>query len=641
MPRRIYLDISRHHQPFSQVPLDADAQEIRIGRNESNTITLQNSPEVSRFHALLLRNPLQGYELVDLNSKTGTRINGQRIKPGLNYAIGFGDEIGIGFYNMVLREEVIPDQPDDLNMPSLNKAETQTVILDSVAIPCLSVSAPGLNRTYVLEHSPVTMGRSPECNLIINEPTISAYHALFRKTPSGWEIEDLGSRNGVYYRGTLIKNKLLADGDVLHISSDITLTFRDRSLPNLVPAAHSTIIQCLRNGVIVVDQNHHVVDLNPAAEQILKKSLKQSRGQSIQGLLAEHPRLLAFYQNYRGEAGSESMTTIFKGEEDQATRYVDASISPLVEENGKLAGHIMMLHDMTRQYQAAQELRKANQVTEELYKALRKEIDTGRRIQQEFLPQKEEIPRHDHWEIATVFRPARDIAGDFYDIFPLPGDCIGLVIGDVSDKGVGSSLFMALCRSLIRVFAEQSAMMDLRVLTETLDPARDPEFNQRFDELTFDSPLKAVSKTHEYIFRNHGTACMFATLFFGVLDPESGRLRYINAGHEAPIILKDGVILNRLQSTGVAVGFPVLEHFVISEVCLHPGEQLIAYTDGITDAKDNQGQRFTEARLLNLVQTEPQPSVEAMLEHIEEALLGHIGSASPFDDITMLGIQYL
>ncbi|MEN9205798.1 MAG: SpoIIE family protein phosphatase, partial [Thermostichales cyanobacterium DRC_bins_46] len=283
----------------------------------------------------------------------------------------------------------------------------------------------------------------------------------------------------------------------------------------------------------------------------------------------------------------------------------------------------------------------SNQVTEELYKALRKEIDTGRRIQQEFLPQSEEIPQHPHWELATVFRPARDIAGDFYDIFPLPGDCIGLVIGDVSDKGVGSSLFMALFRSLIRVFAEQSVVMDQRVLTETLDPVRDPDFNRRFYELAFDSPLKAVGKTHEYMFRNHSTACMFATLFFGVLDPETGRLRYINAGHEAPMVVKDGVIVQRLGSTGVAVGFPVLETFTIAEVQLQPGQQLIAYTDGITDAKDSQGRRFTEERLLHLIQAEPQEHVGEMLERIEEAILNHIGSASPFDDITMLGVRYL
>lgn len=639
--RHLYLDITRHQQPFESIFIDPDAQEIRIGRHESNTISLENSPEVSRFHALLLRNPLKGYELIDLNSKTGTRINGQRVKSGLNHPVKAGDIIGIGFYEILLREELLDDPLDDLNTPRIKQPETQTIILQHIPTLMLTVASPTLNRDFFLDHSPVKIGRSPECDIVLNEPIVSAHHAVIRQTISGWEIEDLDSRNGLYYKGSLIKSKALSDGDVFYITQDISLTFRDTSRPNLVPTAHSTVIKCLRSGVIVVDRDHTVVDLNPAAELMLKKTLKKSRGQSIQWLLAEHPRLLMLYQNYRGESGSDVMTTILAGLEDQTACYVDASISPLVEENGNLAGSVMMLHDMTRQYQAAQELRQANQVTEELYKALRKEIDTGRRIQQEFLPQSEEIPQHPHWELATVFRPARDIAGDFYDIFPLPGDCIGLVIGDVSDKGVGSSLFMALFRSLIRVFAEQSVLMDLRVLTETLDPIRDPDFNRRFYELAFDSPLKAVGKTHEYMFRNHSTACMFATLFFGVLDPETGRLRYINAGHEAPMVVKDGVIVQRLGSTGVAVGFPVLETFTIAEVQLQPGQQLIAYTDGITDAKDSQGRRFTEERLLHLIQAEPQEHVGEMLERIEEAILNHIGSASPFDDITMLGVRYL
>ncbi|GAB4215819.1 MAG: hypothetical protein OHK0012_16810 [Synechococcales cyanobacterium] len=638
-----YLDIARHQQPILTELVDPEAQEIRIGRHASNTIPLENAPEVSRFHALLLRTPLNGYEIVDLNSKSGTRLNGVRITAGIGHHVEPGDTIGIGFYDFSLREEAVAEPLDDLDLTSYaaDVSDTQTVFLDALTDPILWISTASQNQNYALTHSPMVIGRSPDCDIVINDPLVSSRHACLQRKGLGWEIEDLDSTNGVYFQGQPIKRKPLSDGDTFQIAQLVTLTYRDTNSPNLVPAAHSTVIKSLRNGVVVLDRTHLVIDLNPAAEVILKKTLAQSRGRGVQWLLADHPKLLDYYMGYCGQTSQDSAPTVFGSGVDVGARFLDANISPLVEENGELAGHVMMLHDMTRQHQAAQELRQAKDVTEELYRALRKEIDTGKRIQREFLPQPDEMPQHPEWELSTVFRPARDIAGDFYDLFPLPGDCIGLVIGDVSDKGVGSSLFMALFRSLIRVFAEQSVLMDLRVLTESMDPVRDPEFNERFYELTFESPLKAVGKTHEYMFRNHGTACMFATLFFGVLDPASGRIRYINAGHESPIIVKQGEILARLPSTGVAVGFPILEPFIVSEIQLKPGEQLVAYTDGITDAKDNQGHRFTEARLLDIVQRSAGMSVTELLQRIEEEILEHIGSASPFDDITMLGVEYL
>jgi serine phosphatase RsbU (regulator of sigma subunit) len=200
---------------------------------------------------------------------------------------------------------------------------------------------------------------------------------------------------------------------------------------------------------------------------------------------------------------------------------------------------------------------------ERLYaKSLERELEIGREIQKSFLP--EELPRVAGWEIAARFRPARQVAGDFYDAFALPSSGrIGLVIADVCDKGVGAALFMALFRSLLRATATGAASGP--------EPAA---------EL-----LRTVRLTNDYIARTHGRSNMFATLFFGVLDPASGSLLYINGGHEAPILLGDGGAKARLTPTGPAVGMMPDMPFEVRETRLEAGEGLLAFTDGVTDAR--------------------------------------------------------
>jgi sigma-B regulation protein RsbU (phosphoserine phosphatase) len=272
--------------------------------------------------------------------------------------------------------------------------------------------------------------------------------------------------------------------------------------------------------------------------------------------------------------------------------------------------------------------------TAETYLAkLRQELDTGRRIQKDFLP--EEVPKLDGWEFATCFNPARAVAGDFYDIFPLPGNCVGLAIGDVCDKGVGSALFMAIFRSLLRVYSEQASLLGLtRVKIDA------PNFDEQMENLACTSPLKAAALTNNYIVHNHSKANMFATLFFGVLHPIKGLLTYVNGGHTAPAIFSQIGMKKRLTPTGPAVGIMPNINFDIRQVQLDPGDILIAYTDGVIDAKDSDSNRFNEDKLLSLLE-QPFSSAADLLEHIENSVLAHIADAPQFDDITMLAVRWV
>ena len=261
--------------------------------------------------------------------------------------------------------------------------------------------------------------------------------------------------------------------------------------------------------------------------------------------------------------------------------------------------------------------------------ALDHELEKGRQIQRNFLP--DQIPQLPNWEIATCFFPALQVSGDFYDAFLLPGECVGLVIADVCDKGVGSALFMALSRSLIRVFSGESSLHDLptSAINEKMQAATDAhQINA----------LKAVALTNDYIAQEHGEEGMFATVFFGVLDPKTGLLAYINAGHVPPFIVGSAGVKQRLKPTGPAVGMMPHMKFSIQEVQLEPGDILLGYTDGVTEAQDPSGEFYTINRLLSLLD-QPASTASDLLERIKEKLFIHMDKAEQFDDITMIAVH--
>jgi sigma-B regulation protein RsbU (phosphoserine phosphatase) len=270
-----------------------------------------------------------------------------------------------------------------------------------------------------------------------------------------------------------------------------------------------------------------------------------------------------------------------------------------------------------------------------------RDLEIGRQIQASFLPKN--LPQPDGWEIAAHFEAARKVAGDFYDAFLLSGGKrVGLVVGDVCDKGVGAALFMALFRSLIRAFAEQHYSLGwMDVLRNDADPGEHGETvaRRRSRLSTGTTALKnAMDLTNAYIYRNHGDTSMFATIFFGVLDPSTGSLVYINGGHVPPLVIRPGGNIIRLNPTGPAVGLlPNLE-FSIEQVELGDGDTLLIFTDGVTDALSPHDEFFSEEKLFSIA-AKPATSAAALLEDIRSNLQSHIAGADQFDDITLLAAR--
>ncbi|HEY44109.1 MAG TPA: SpoIIE family protein phosphatase [Anaerolineae bacterium] len=260
---------------------------------------------------------------------------------------------------------------------------------------------------------------------------------------------------------------------------------------------------------------------------------------------------------------------------------------------------------------------------ERLYlKALERELEIGREIQADFLP--DEIPQPEGWEIATYFKAAREVAGDFYDVFRLPEGRVGLIVGDVCDKGVGAALYMALFRSLLRITSNMPAY--------TNSPEHRGVENDRVSVLK-----NSIELTNRYICDVHRSA-MFASLFFGVLDPGSALLSYVNAGLEPPLILRHGKMLSELMPTSPVVGCIEEMDFDVGETRLEPDDLLLLYTDGVTDAQNANGEAFERERILSLVE-EQTTSAVSLLNHIVSNVQAFIGETPQFDDITLMAIQ--
>jgi serine phosphatase RsbU (regulator of sigma subunit) len=271
----------------------------------------------------------------------------------------------------------------------------------------------------------------------------------------------------------------------------------------------------------------------------------------------------------------------------------------------------------------------------ESVKKIEFELEKGREIQREFLPS--QIPKLPNWEIATCFYPAGQVSGDFYDVFVLPDGNVGLVIADVCDKGVGSALYMALFRSLIRVFAEQSIYCTGPDLTQ-IGPAPGNIETIASSENDQIARLGAVSSTNNYIAHIHGRECMYATLFFGVLNPSTGMLSYVNGGHEPLYVINAGSIKERLKPTGPAVGLMPDITFKTQQIKLEPGDLLVGYTDGVTEARSPADEFYTRDRLQSLL-IQPIKSAADMLERIKSNLFTFIDIAPRADDVTMLAVQ--
>jgi len=237
---------------------------------------------------------------------------------------------------------------------------------------------------------------------------------------------------------------------------------------------------------------------------------------------------------------------------------------------------------------------------------INEELDWAWQIQSGFLPDAlAEIPG---WQFAAALKPSRETSGDFYDLIPLPDGRLGVLVADVSDKGMGAALFMVLSRTLIRTYAAQHHTQPGSVLEAA---------NQRI--------LEDIHTEQ------------FVTVFYGVLNPATGTLAYCNAGHNPPYLFSTqrGIALQALRRTGMPLGILEDVKWEQKAVQLARGDTLILYSDGITEAQNAQQEFFGEQRLLEVAQA----NLGRTAQEVQDALMAQVhqfmGDAPQFDDITL------
>jgi sigma-B regulation protein RsbU (phosphoserine phosphatase) len=268
-----------------------------------------------------------------------------------------------------------------------------------------------------------------------------------------------------------------------------------------------------------------------------------------------------------------------------------------------------LLHDRTRDLQIVQE---ALAEREQLGR-LREELEFARHLQMSSLPATfPPYPDRTDFTIFASMQPAKEVGGDFYDFVLLDGDRLALLIGDASGKGVSAAMFIATCRALLRSALVRGA-----------------------------TPAEALETANAAVASDNQTS-MFATVFVAILDLRSGSLRYANAGHNPPYLLRRDMTLTVLdQAGGIALGAIESFEFETAEATVAANETLFLFTDGVTEAYNPAKHLYGEERLEQVLLVRDQSDPESMIRLVSAEIQTFARGEDQADDMTMLSVVYL
>jgi serine phosphatase RsbU (regulator of sigma subunit) len=241
---------------------------------------------------------------------------------------------------------------------------------------------------------------------------------------------------------------------------------------------------------------------------------------------------------------------------------------------------------------------------------IEQELQVARRIQQASLPR--EVPILEGWQISPLYRPAREVGGDFYDFHLLSEGRVGLVVGDATGKGVPAALVMSTTCGMLQAVSEAS-------------------------NSSSSSPGEVLKRVNEAL-TVRIPANMFVTCFYAILDPKRGHLRYANAGHDLPYLHRNGAA-DELRARGMPLGLMPGMGYEEKEIILQAGEAALFYSDGLVEAHAPKGEMFGFPRLRRLIAHHSEEE-SSLGDFLMEELYSFVGEGwEQEDDITLLTLR--
>ena len=301
----------------------------------------------------------------------------------------------------------------------------------------------------------------------------------------------------------------------------------------------------------------------------------------------------------KGEAADEA-----EGFQLGAADYILKPVNPVLLK-ARVKTHLTLKHNMD-------ELQAAYAVINRQKERMEEELNVGRDIQLSMVPASfPAFPDRDEFDVHALLLPAREIGGDFYDYFFVGRNKLCICVGDVSGKGVPAALFMAVTKTMIKSVSAEDH-----------------------------SPASIITRVNDEISQDN-PSCMFITLFLGILDVVTGEFRYTNAGHPYPYLKLAGGDMETLKEVhGPVVGAMDGMAYGEDSVNLALDDQLLIFTDGITEAMDVSDQLYGEQRVIDLFNSVASNDPETLVAKTLESVEVFAGEAEQADDITILALRY-
>ncbi|HSP14372.1 MAG TPA: SpoIIE family protein phosphatase [Thermoanaerobaculia bacterium] len=512
----------------------------------------------------------------------------------------------------------------------------------------------------LLDHDVITMGRSRECVIPIDDRFLSRKHAEIVSEADGWILRDNGSVNGTFVNGTRVAAPVrvgpgdrirlgdaelviagaaedkepvtdffLAEGEVKDSADRNRIVHRlaleliaDRPLPELFDFILDRVVDVMHPSRVALalmsgeEQSVKIVKMRPADRDPRELAISRTLIREV----VRDRKVVAFTE----DGGNEALATaksivaqniysalcapLIAGETVLGVLYIDYQLArrTITADDAQLAAQIARVAaikvESTRLREAALEKGKLDET-----------LKLAQAIQMRMLPQHlPALTADSPFDIAASIRPAKQVGGDFYDFHATDDGRLYFCIGDVSGKGIPAALMMAVSRALFRSFIlagrEPVVMMSA--------------VNRQLCDETDDT--------------------MFVTAFCGVLDLGTGEVRYANAGHNPPLIVSaDGTVRPLPTRPGLVLGYVPNFHYQEESTTLTPGELLYLYTDGISEAGDLNEQLFSVERLKDVLRENAKGDARSVAKATLAAVDEFAGGAPQSDDLALLCIRYL